>query len=96
MTRTRIGPSLRGAVTEPCPASDGRRLTASHLAARLLRRAEGLARHHPGRALIARAPQDVLDFAAPRFEELVRPLGAPLRIEASLGDGRDVEVSLAP
>jgi Ribonuclease G/E len=96
LTRTRLGPSLRGSVTEPCPASDGRRLTAGHLAARLLRRAESLARHYPGRALLARAPQDVLDFAAARFEELVRPLGAPLRIETSLGDGRDVEVSLAP
>lgn len=96
VTRTRQGASLRGAVTEPSPESDGRRLTAAHLAARLLRRAESLARHHPGRALAARVPPDVLDFARDRFGEWVKPLGAPLHVEAVWGDGRDVEVSLAP
>lgn len=95
VTRPRLGDSLTRAVTEPSPAADGRRLSASHLAARLLRRAESLARHHPGQALRATAPQDVLDFAAPLFESLVRPLGAPLRIEASSGDGRGVTVGLA-
>ncbi|MFA5121791.1 ribonuclease E/G [Zavarzinia sp.] len=62
LTRTRFADSITRAASAPCPLSTGRWASTEHLAAALLRQAEALARHHPGRALLARAPGDVQDY----------------------------------
>ncbi|PWR18674.1 ribonuclease E/G [Zavarzinia compransoris] len=85
VTRPRQGDSLSRAVTVPCPIAEGRWLAPRHLAAELCRLADGLAHHHPGKALQALVPADVAAYlespaAAPGLDALRRRLGAPLVI----------------
>ncbi|MCW0180654.1 MAG: ribonuclease E/G [Zavarzinia sp.] len=89
VTRRREGESLLRSLTVPCPVSTGRWACAGHLAARLLREAESLARHQPGRPLLARAPADalaVLEAVAETWR------GLSLTLEASAFPSREVAV----
>lgn len=93
VTRKREGESLQRATTEPCPVSTGRWASPRHLAARLLRDAESIARHQPGRPLLARAPADAVALLESR-PALLR--GFDLVLELAPFPSRAVAVMVRP
>ncbi|PWR24418.1 ribonuclease E/G [Zavarzinia aquatilis] len=93
VTRRREGESLQRSLTVPCPVSTGRWTSAAHLAADVLRRAESLARHQPGRPLLARAPADALALLESRADVW---RGLPLTLEVAAFPSREVAVMVRP